>query len=160
MTEQAFIKLDRVVKTYPAAGGPVPALSATSATVREGEFVSIVGPSGCGKTTLLKMIGGLIDVTSGEIVLRGTSVAGPRDDVGFVFQGAVLLPWKTVLQNVLLPLQVHRPITAKDRARALELLDDPAELDRVLAANAAKADTVADVTLADVYDKVGLLRRV
>lgn len=123
MTDQAFIKLDEVMKTYPAASGAVPALSATSATIREGEFVSIVGPSGCGKTTLLKMIGGLIDVTQGEIILRGRPVKGPREDVGFVFQGAVLLPWKTVLQNVLLPIEVHRSITAKDRARALELLD-------------------------------------
>ncbi|QDZ11965.1 ABC transporter ATP-binding protein [Devosia ginsengisoli] len=123
MSDDAIIKVDAVVKTYATAGGQVPALSAVSTNIRNGDFVSIVGPSGCGKTTLLKMIGGLIEPSAGSIELRGSPVTGPREDVGFVFQGAVLLPWKTVLENVLLPIQVKRRVTAQDRARAFELLD-------------------------------------
>lgn len=76
--------------------------------VKEGEFVSVVGPSGCGKTTLLKILGGLLSPTRGKLSVKGNSidVAVKRRDFGFVFQNPVLLPWRNVLQNIELPLEV------------------------------------------------------
>jgi len=83
-------------------------LNNISFEIKEGEFVSVVGPSGCGKTTLLKIIGGLLTPTQGEITVKGNSldVAIKRRDFGFVFQNPVLLPWRTVLKNVELPLEI------------------------------------------------------
>ncbi len=90
--------------------------------IADGEFVSLLGPSGCGKSTLLMMIAGLTAPTAGQIVLAGVSVVGPRPDVGVVFQSPVLLPWRTVLDNVLFPIELLRLPREKYRARALELL--------------------------------------
>lgn len=79
-----------------------------SLEVKEGEFISVVGPSGCGKTTLLKILGGLIIPSHGTLSVKGNSidVAVKRRDFGFVFQNPVLLPWRNVLQNVELPLEI------------------------------------------------------
>jgi hypothetical protein len=85
-------------------GGAVTALDRISFSVAEGEFVAVVGPSGCGKSTLLKILAGLLPTSSGEAHLRGTPIAGPRRDIGVVFQSPVLLPWRSVLDNVLLPV--------------------------------------------------------
>jgi NitT/TauT family transport system ATP-binding protein len=99
------------------------AVSDVSLQVRESEFCVIVGPSGCGKSTLLKVLAGLVRADGGRAAIRGEAVGEPRDDIGFVFQSATLLPWLTVLDNVLLPLKVQR---RADRAtwteRAAELL--------------------------------------
>jgi NitT/TauT family transport system ATP-binding protein len=93
-----------------------------SLDIADGEFVSLLGPSGCGKSTLLMMVAGLTAPTSGEIALAGTLVAGPRPDVGVVFQSPVLLPWRTVLDNVLFPIELLRLRRKDYRPRALELL--------------------------------------
>jgi NitT/TauT family transport system ATP-binding protein len=90
--------------------------------IADGEFVSLLGPSGCGKSTLLMMIAGLTAPSAGEIVLAGAPVAGPRPDVGVVFQSPVLLPWRTVLENVLFPIELLRLPREKYRVRARELL--------------------------------------
>ena len=91
--------------------------------VNEGEFCVIVGPSGCGKSTLLKVLAGLVIANSGQARIAGDSVAAPRDDIGFVFQSATLLPWMTVLENVLLPLKVQRrPNRSGWQTRGMELL--------------------------------------
>ena len=96
-----------VSKTYETQDGDlVAALDAIDLTVAKGEFLTVVGPSGCGKSTLLKIIGGLLPKTSGEILLGGTPIDGPSRDIGVVFQSATLLPWRTVLQNVMLPVDV------------------------------------------------------
>ena len=108
--------------TYPAASGrPVRALDGVDLEVRRGEFVSLVGPSGCGKSTLLKIIAGLFRATSGVVSIDGRHVAGPSRDIGMVFQGPVLLPWRTVLQNVMLPVEVRRldEVSFHERAQAL-----------------------------------------
>lgn len=120
--DNTLIDVRSVTKEYETSDGPVLAVKPTSLRLGEGEFVSIVGPSGCGKTTLLKMMAGLIPITSGEIMLRDTTVKGPSDDIGFVFQGSVLLPWKTSQENVLLPIRVARRTTKADIQRARELL--------------------------------------
>ena len=90
--------------------------------VADGEFVSLVGPSGCGKSTLLQILAGILAPTRGEIMLAGRAVRAPRRDVGVVFQEATLLPWLTVMDNVLLPAVVHKLDRTKFRARAEELL--------------------------------------
>jgi NitT/TauT family transport system ATP-binding protein len=93
-----------------------------SLDVGASEFVSILGPSGCGKSTLLMMIAGLIERTEGEILINGLPVTGPRREVGVVFQQPVLLPWRTVLDNVLLPIELMRLPRSKFRQRAIDLL--------------------------------------
>ena len=90
--------------------------------VADGEFVSLLGPSGCGKSTLLMMVAGLERPTEGEVKINGARVAGPRRETGVVFQSPVLLPWRTVLDNVLFPVELLRLPTAQYRTRALELL--------------------------------------
>jgi NitT/TauT family transport system ATP-binding protein len=82
------------------------ALRDVDLAIGPGQFVSFVGPSGCGKSTLLKLIGGLIEPTTGRITVGGSDVKGPRRDVGMMFQTSVLFPWRTVLENVLLPIEV------------------------------------------------------
>ena len=103
-------------------GGTIVALDALSFSVAEGEFVAVVGPSGCGKSTLLHILAGVFPASAGQAVLRGRPVTGPRRDVGVVFQDALLLPWRRVIDNVLLPAVVHRLPIAPARARATELL--------------------------------------
>jgi len=98
------------------------ALSDISLTVAEREFITIVGPSGCGKSTLLKVLAGLIPATRGSIRLAGTPVDRPRRDIGIVFQNPVLLPWRTVLDNVMLPAEVQGLPKEAARKRARDLL--------------------------------------
>jgi NitT/TauT family transport system ATP-binding protein len=93
-----------------------------SLSVAANEFVSIIGPSGCGKSTLLMMVAGLVQQTEGELFINGEPVTGPRREVGVVFQQPVLLPWRTVLGNVLLPIEFLRLPRAKYRQRAMDLL--------------------------------------
>jgi NitT/TauT family transport system ATP-binding protein len=89
--------------------------------IADGEFCVLVGPSGCGKSTLLKMVGGLLPASSGEIALDGKRVDGPPDNIGVVFQSPVLLAWRTVLDNVLLQIDMRRLPRGRyiDQARAL-----------------------------------------
>jgi NitT/TauT family transport system ATP-binding protein len=108
--------------TYETGSGPVEALREITLTVREGEFVSLVGPSGCGKSTLLRVIAGLRPMTSGSVVVDGAPVVRPIPKVGMVFQAAVLLKWRTVLDNVLLPAELAGLRPARYRERAHELL--------------------------------------
>jgi NitT/TauT family transport system ATP-binding protein len=100
----------------------VAALAEVTLDIAPGEFVTIVGPSGCGKTTLLRIMAGLQRPTSGAVHLLGRAVTGPSRSVGIVFQDPVLLPWRTVLDNVMLPVQVLGLDRETFRRRAVELL--------------------------------------
>src|ERR671937_1643592 len=120
--EQPMITVQSLRKEYATSRGPVLALDDIGFGVAEGEFVAIVGPSGCGKSTLLKILAGLLPASAGEVRLRSVAVTGPRRDVGFVFQSPVLFPWRTVLDNVLLPADVQRLGREKMRQSALDLL--------------------------------------
>ncbi|UXS03912.1 ABC transporter ATP-binding protein [Agrobacterium tumefaciens] len=113
----------RLGQVFETASGRTEALRDVSFEVGRHEFVSILGPSGCGKSTLLRMIAGLLKPTSGSVDVFGLPVEGPRDDIGIVFQKPTLLPWATVLDNVLFPAR-HKSgrITAQERERAGELL--------------------------------------
>lgn len=103
-------------------GRPLQALSAINFKATRGEFISIVGTSGCGKTTLLKIAAGLVSPTNGEIRIFGQPVRGPTQDIGFVFQTAVLLRWRTILQNILLQAEVRKVDMMEYEARARSLL--------------------------------------
>jgi NitT/TauT family transport system ATP-binding protein len=104
------------------AGEPIQALNQVNFEVGIGEFVSIVGPSGCGKTTVMHILAGLVDGYTGSVSVGDRVVHGPTPEIGVVFQDANLMPWRTVLANVMLPGQVLRLDKAASRARALELL--------------------------------------
>ena len=104
----AFVSVEGVEKTYRAPGRALRALDPTTFALAAAEFVSIVGPSGCGKSTLLMLIAGLIPATAGEIVIHGERVRRPYTDVGVVFQQDALLAWRSVLDNVLLQIDVRR----------------------------------------------------
>lgn len=119
--EGLALQLDGVSKVYRAADGNVEALHDVSFSALERQFVAVVGPSGCGKTTVLKMLAGLIPVSSGRVEVFGCQIRGPIEDVGVVFQAPVLLRWKNVLENVLFPIEIlHRDKRAyKDRAQEL-----------------------------------------
>ncbi len=108
VTAEEVIAVRRLCKSYAGRSDPVLALDTIDFTVGEGEFVAVVGPSGCGKTTLLKILAGLIGPSDGAVMLRGTPVTGPRRDIGVVFQSPVLFPWRSVIDNVLLPADVQR----------------------------------------------------
>lgn len=118
-----FIQISELKKVYRVRGGePLLALENICLDIAEGEFISVVGPSGCGKSTLLKILAGLLPKTEGQIFLRGDPIIGPRRDIGVVFQNPVLLPWRSVFENVLLPAQVLHLNLSSSRHRALDLL--------------------------------------
>jgi NitT/TauT family transport system ATP-binding protein len=112
------VRISRLRKDY----GDLEVIRNVSLSVAANEFVSILGPSGCGKSTLLMMIAGLVRQTGGDVFINGEPVTGPRREVGVVFQQPVLLPWRTVLENVLLPIEFLRLPRAKYRQRAMDLL--------------------------------------
>ena len=119
-----MIRLDHVAKTYRTRRGDlVPALEDVSLDVDENEFVSVVGTSGCGKSTLLKLVAGLTPATRGSIHVRDQIVREPFPDVGFVFQQPVLLPWRSVLDNVLFSVEMLGLEPRHYRKPALDLLE-------------------------------------
>jgi NitT/TauT family transport system ATP-binding protein len=117
------VALAGVCKSYVRNGRAMPAVDDVTLVLVPGEFCSIVGPSGCGKSTLLMMIAGLYTPTAGSIRVDGAEVRRPLPNVGMVFQRDVLLEWRTVLDNVLLPIEVKRLSKSAYREKALELLD-------------------------------------
>ncbi len=113
-----------VTKVYaPASGKEVTAVSGCSFSIADGEFVTVLGPSGCGKSTLLRMVAGLTKPTSGGIFVEGEAVTGPNTRLGMVFQHPVLLQWRTVLDNVMLPAEILGRDKSAYRDRALGLLE-------------------------------------
>lgn len=109
-----FVDIQNVSLQYGGLNGTL-ALSDLSMRVQPGEFVAVVGPSGCGKSTLMKLLSGLWPASDGTVTVDGSEVAGPLSIAGMAFQNPTLLPWRNVLQNVLLPLEVVRPHRTKLR---------------------------------------------
>ena len=107
----------------PRKSEPTHALSDIDFQVRRGEFVSVVGPSGCGKTTLLKILAGLIPKSEGEVSIAGHAVTKPLPEVGMVFQAATLLPWRTILENVMVPVEIQKLDKGRHRDKAMELIE-------------------------------------
>ncbi len=122
-TGRSHIEIANLSMRYKTASGDeVLALDGVSLSIRPKEVLCIVGTSGCGKTTLLRIIAGLVRQTAGSVSLRGQTIAGPSADVGIVFQGPVLLPWRTVLENVMVPAIVLGLDREVYERRALDLL--------------------------------------
>lgn len=116
-------ELTGVGKTY--ARNRIIALESVSLTLRKGSFSSVIGSSGCGKSTLLKIMAGLIPPSTGRVVLQGRPVLGPRRDIGMMFQQATLFPWRTTVENIVLPIEIRdgRAAAEKAKERAHDLLD-------------------------------------
>lgn len=110
-------------KEYATRQGPLPAIEDVSFSVTPGEFLCIVGPSGCGKTTLLRLLAGLLLPDQGQVCLHGRPLSGPSSEIGLVFQKANLMPWRSVFDNVLLPLQVQGVSPAEAGRRAVQALE-------------------------------------
>jgi len=118
----SLIDCRRICKVFEGRTGSVTALDGMEFEIGEGELLTIVGPSGCGKSTLIRLIAGLIPITSGEISLSGRSVEESKADIGFVFQQATLLPWRSVFDNVMLTAEVCRLPMAQAAERTRDLL--------------------------------------
>ncbi|NRQ32823.1 ABC transporter ATP-binding protein [Nonomuraea sp. NN258] len=118
-----MIELDGVSQVFAGRQGRLQALAEVSLRVRRGEFVTLVGRSGCGKSTLLRLVAGLLRPSSGRIAVAGEPVTRPRRDVSVMFQRPALLPWRSVLDNVLLPVELARLDRRPYRERAHELLE-------------------------------------
>jgi NitT/TauT family transport system ATP-binding protein len=119
----ALIQAHGLSKTYVTGSGEVTALKGLDFEIYDGEFVSVVGQSGCGKSTLLKLLAGLLPYTAGSVELNGKPLRGATREAAVVFQSPVLLPWRTVLDNVLLPIEFRKLPMASYRQSAVALLD-------------------------------------
>jgi len=114
---------DHLTAVFPNHNGGLQALERVSLEVCPQEFVCVVGPSGCGKSTLLRLLAGLLRPTEGRVIFEGEPLVAPRRRIGFVFQKANLMPWRTVLANVALPLELQSVEPAEARRRAQELIE-------------------------------------
>lgn len=122
-TSAPSLRIEEIHATYPTTDGELVALHNVTFSVMPGEFVCLVGPSGCGKSTLLRILAGLLQPDSGSVYLGGTPVEAPQRQVGIVFQQANLMPWRTVLGNVLLPLEIARIPSDEARERATSMVE-------------------------------------
>ena len=115
MTAPVLVRLDRVSMAYGRGDAAIHAVEEVNLEIRTGEFVAVVGPSGCGKSSLLKLISGLHPPLSGDLTVEGKPVRGPIKSVGMVFQNSNLLPWRKVVDNVLLPMEIVEPHRSRIR---------------------------------------------
>ncbi len=115
--------VDHLTHAYFSTKSVTTALEDISLEIEEGEFVSFLGPSGCGKTTLLSLIAGLLQPTSGEITIDHQTIHRPHKRIGYMFQQDYLLPWKTIEENIYLGLKIRRTLNDFNRTLALGLLD-------------------------------------
>jgi NitT/TauT family transport system ATP-binding protein len=123
MKEHGIVTLERVNLNYQSMEGETPALEDISLNAAKGEFIGIVGPSGCGKTTILSLIAGLIRPTSGHVLVEGREVDGPSGKVGYMLQQDHLFEWRTILQNVMLGLEIHVKVSKESKEKVMHLLD-------------------------------------
>ncbi len=121
--DSLHVRIEDLQKIYQTRRGNIEAIRSVHMGVRHGEFVSILGPSGCGKSTLLMVVGGLLPITEGKIVIGEMDVTGPRRDTGVVFQSPVLMPWRSILNNVLFPVETLGLSRREYRPRAVQLLE-------------------------------------
>jgi ABC-type nitrate/sulfonate/bicarbonate transport system ATPase subunit len=117
------LELSHLSKTFAGKGETVTALDDVSLSVRDGEFVTLLGPSGCGKSTIFNIVAGLAQPTKGRVLMRGEDVTGETGHVGYMFQRDVLLPWRTVMKNLLVGPQVLGQPPREARAEALAILE-------------------------------------
>ena len=118
----AYVSVSSLAKTFRRGSSVTHALAAVDLELARGEFAAVVGPSGCGKSTLLRVIAGLLPASSGAVRVNGNSVSGPQTDLGVVFQSPVLLEWRTVLDNVLVQLELRGLQKQNFKEKAMALL--------------------------------------
>lgn len=118
-----MVVIDDVTLTYRGASSEVMAVQHTTLTVGRGEFAAVVGPSGCGKSTLMKLTTGLVQPTVGTVSVDGVKVTGPVKMAGMAFQNPNLLPWRSVRDNVLLPLEIVEPHRGRFRSHRAEYIE-------------------------------------
>ena len=127
MSDNNFIQFINVTKSFPLKRSKreeIKVLEDINLSVKRGEFLSIVGASGSGKTTMLKLISGILSPTEGVVLINGEPVHNLRRDTGNVFQKPILLPWRDVLRNILLPVEIVKgQVTEEDVERARELTE-------------------------------------
>lgn len=117
------ITIENLTVRFSSKRADVTALDDIDLQVADGEFVSIAGPSGCGKSTLLKVVAGLTDATAGDVLLRGKKVRGPQREIGYVFQRAALLEWRSVRKNILLQAEMRGMPRQAAQQRCDELIE-------------------------------------
>ncbi|MDB5620633.1 ABC transporter ATP-binding protein [Tardiphaga sp.] len=117
---EAFVDINGVTLKYRGASGDIVALQDATLKIQRGEFAAVVGPSGCGKSTLMRLVTGLHKPTAGTIAIDGKEVTGPVKMAGMAFQNANMLPWRKVIDNVLLPLEIVEPHRSQFRAKKAE----------------------------------------
>lgn len=122
MSNDTTFSIKQLEHIYVTDKAYVHALKNLNLQAKAGEFVSVVGPSGCGKSTLVRILSGLLEPTLGQVVLNGRAVVGPQPGVGIVFQVAALMAWRTVIDNVLLPVDVLKLNREEHKEKALKLL--------------------------------------
>jgi NitT/TauT family transport system ATP-binding protein len=118
-----ILSADHLQMTFPSPDAPLEALAEASFDVAPNEFVSLIGPSGCGKSTLLRILGGLVRPTSGRVLLDGVLLTAPQRQIGYVFQRSNLMPWRSALRNITLPLELQGVSSRDAQSRACELLE-------------------------------------
>ena len=123
MSSDSILRAVGLSMVYPNGNGGLPALERVSFEAARNSFVCVVGPSGCGKSTLLRLLGGLLRPTTGEVEFEGLRLEGPRRRIGFVFQQANLMPWRTAIENVALPLELQGVNSNELSERSGSLLD-------------------------------------
>lgn len=123
MTSEPIIVVRDLSAVFPNGNGGLRALDRISFEILPQEFVCVLGPSGGGKSTLLRILAGLLNISSGEAYYQGTSIDSPQREVGFVFQNANLMPWRTVVENIMLPLEISRIRKSKARKIAQEMVE-------------------------------------
>jgi NitT/TauT family transport system ATP-binding protein len=120
--DEPILEARRLSKAFPNSHAPLEVLDGIDLAVRTGSFVCIVGPSGCGKTTLLRLLGGLTAPSEGEVIFEGARLEHPRRRIGFVFQQSNLMPWRSALDNIRLPLELQRRPPEEQEGRAREMV--------------------------------------
>ncbi|MBM7616296.1 ABC transporter ATP-binding protein [Alkaliphilus hydrothermalis] len=123
MKEHKFVDVNEISMIYHTISGETKALDQLSFDVKKGEIVSIVGPSGCGKSTILSIIAGLLKPTSGEVFIDNKEVDGTNKKVGYMFQSDHLFPWRNIMANVLIGLEIQKKLSEESIARVSKLLD-------------------------------------
>ena len=121
-SKEPLLSADSLFMTFPNGNGGLDVLESITLSAQAREFICVVGPSGCGKTTLLRVLGGLLKPTKGEVRFGGEQLAQPRRRIGFVFQEANLMPWRTALDNIVLPLELEGVPVEQAQGRAHELI--------------------------------------
>src|SRR5699024_7001040 len=120
---KSIVEIKDISMTYHTLDGETEAIKDINLNIDKGEIVSLVGPSGCGKSTLLSIIAGLIEPSKGKVLIKGKEVKGPTKEIGYMFQRDHLFEWRTIIENVLIGLEIQGKVNEENYKYAEKLLD-------------------------------------